>query len=356
MKVLFYTNIPTPYRLDFFNLLGQSVELTVVFTLHRSANVGWVHTDDDIRNFKAFFLCNKKQDYENKKKLYPHAVQYARKPWDAIFITNYYSPTEMLLIRSLKSRKIPYILEVDGGFIRSENPVKRLLKKYFVSGARYYLSTGTETDRYLSYYGAKSEKINRYPLASVFASEVAEAPAGAEEKSALRKVLGLPEGPLVLFAGQLIHRKGVDVLVDAAKQLPEVRFCIVGNGDASVYNAPDNVTFAGQKNKAELAQYYRAADLFVLPTREDIWGLVIGEAAAKGLPVITTDRCIAGLELLDPNFIVPTENAAALTQKIAELLSSPEALKTAAERSLEAARCYTIEAMTEAHLAFLSRL
>lgn len=54
-----------------------------------------------------------------------------------------------------------------------------------------------------------------------------------------------------------------------------------------------------------------AADIFVHPTREDIWGLVVNEAMAKGLPVITTDRCVAGLELIKNESvgrIVPVEN------------------------------------------------
>ncbi len=58
MRVLFYTNIPTPYRLDFFNLLGQSFDLTVVFTQHRSNSVGWAQGNEDIRNFKAVFLSD----------------------------------------------------------------------------------------------------------------------------------------------------------------------------------------------------------------------------------------------------------------------------------------------------------
>lgn len=353
MKVLFYTNLPSPYRVDFFNLLGKSVELTVVFTEHRSQNVGWVQGGEHIGDFKAVFLCD---TAGKSKNVYPEAIQYAQEGFDAVFVTNYASPTEILLLRALKQRRIPYILEVDGGFIREESALKRQLKKYLITGAEHYLSADARTDGYLAFYGADRAKIRRYPLASVFASEVADAPAAAGEKAALRKTLGLPDGPLVLFAGQLIRRKGVDILVEAAKQLPDLRFCIVGNGDASVYHAPGNVLFAGQKNKAELAQYYRAADLFALPTREDIWGLVVGEAVAKGLPVVTTDRCNAGVELLDQNFIVPAENTPALTAKLAELLADPAALETAGEAALSIARRCTIEAMVKAHLEFLADL
>ena len=64
------------------------------------------------------------------------------------------------------------------------------------------------------------------------------------------------------------------------------------------YYRPKHLYFEGFKGKKELAKYFQAADLFVLPTREDIWGLVINEAMAYGLPIITTNKCIAGLALL----------------------------------------------------------
>ena len=62
-----------------------------------------------------------------------------------------------------------------------------------------------------------------------------------------------------------------------------------------------NVFFFDFMNKELLFKYYQISDLFVLPTREDIWGLVINEAMANGLPIITTDKCVAGKELINDN-------------------------------------------------------
>ena len=59
-----------------------------------------------------------------------------------------------------------------------------------------------------------------------------------------------------------------------------------------------NINFLEFEKKEVLYKYYKAADLFILPTREDIWGLVINEAMAHGLPVITTKKCVAGMELV----------------------------------------------------------
>ena len=90
-----------------------------------------------------------------------------------------------------------------------------------------------------------------------------------------------------------------------------------------------------------------------MPTREDIWGLVINEALANGLPVITTDKCVAGLELVRNNengFIIPSENIDALFEKMNIIINSDELINKMSSRSLEVVQEYTIEKMAEKHL------
>ena len=111
-----------------------------------------------------------------------------------------------------------------------------------------------------------------------------------------------------------------------------------------------NVHFLGFMKKEKLLRYYQAADLFVLPTREDIWGLVINEAMAYGLPVITPDRCVAGLELVEDGvngYIVPVGDVDALAEKIRQVFRGDPAQMGAA--SLEKVRRYTIENMAKVH-------
>ena len=72
-----------------------------------------------------------------------------------------------------------------------------------------------------------------------------------------------------------------------------------------------------------MTDYYRVADLFVLPTREDIWGLVVSEATAVGTPVNTTTNCGAGMEILkngDGGRIVPPEDSDSLAIAMQEML------------------------------------
>ena len=89
----------------------------------------------------------------------------------------------------------------------------------------------------------------------------------------------------------------------------------------------------------------------VLPTREDIWGLVINEAMAQGLPVVTTNRCLAGLTLVkngENGYIVPVAGVEALKQAIEKGFEGDNASEFG-RKSLEKIRNYTIERMAAEH-------
>lgn len=111
----------------------------------------------------------------------------------------------------------------------------------------------------------------------------------------------------------------------------------------------DNIVFVEFKTKEDLIDYYRAADLFVLPTREDIWGLVVNEAMAVGTPVITTTNCGAGIEILkngDGGRIVPPEDPDSLANAMQEILNDVE-LARQTEHVIKSAQVYTIENMAK---------
>jgi glycosyltransferase involved in cell wall biosynthesis len=112
----------------------------------------------------------------------------------------------------------------------------------------------------------------------------------------------------------------------------------------------ENAHFVGFTRKEALAEYYKAADVLVLPTWSDVWGLVVNEAMSFGLPVITTDQCVAGMELVRPGengYIVPIQNREALAEAINRLLQQDYRGMGAA--ALEAIRPYTIENMAKVH-------
>ena len=101
-----------------------------------------------------------------------------------------------------------------------------------------------------------------------------------------------------------------------------------------------------------------AADLFCFPTREDIWGLVINEAMGYGLPILTTNRCNAGIEMVKDNlngYIIPVENVNDIVQKTAMILSNEDLQARMGRESIKTVRKYTIESMSNAHMVLFEK-
>ena len=132
----------------------------------------------------------------------------------------------------------------------------------------------------------------------------------------------------VLYVGSVSVRKGIRYLIEAFKMLeiPNKKLTIVGPVDQisgiEDLEITDDIVFAGVLKGAELEKAYQAADVFCLPTIEDGYGLVLGEALSYGLPLITTTNS-GGLDLIaegKEGFIVPIRNSLAIYEKL-KLLS-----------------------------------
>jgi len=358
-KILFLTTYAAPYRVAFFDELGKSAEVTVLFSdrkenqTHRAKE--WFVEGKG--HFRAVQL-EKCVFSRNGKHLCVDVLDWLKQPWDEIILCGYSCPTVMLSMAYLHLRRIPFWMEVDGGLIRQDSGLKYAFKKLLVSSASGWLSSGRATTEYLVHYGAKRDAVREYPFSSLHETDLLTAVPSAEEKLALRRELGLEDGKMILSIGQFIHRKGFDVLLQAASLLePGVTIHIVGGTPTQEYLdmckelGLTNICFDGFMKKETLIRYYQAADLFVLPTREDIWGLVINEAMAYGLSVITTDRCVAGLDLVENGvngYIVPVGDAQTLAEKINTALNSD--LNAMGKASLSRIGGYTIENMAKVHM------
>ena len=361
MRVLYLTNYAAPYKVQFFDRIGKHFDLTVLFAGAEEQQVrsaSWFVEGDG--GFKKVFLKKKAGSLAGEH-LCLDVIDWLKKGYDKIIIGGYSSPTAMLAMAWLRLHRIPFCMSVDGGLIREDSRPKYLFKKLLVSAASEWLSSGKYTTDFLVHYGAKREKIYGYPFSSLLAEDIRDSVVSEEEQQALRAELGIEEPKMVLTVGQFIPRKGFDILLRAAASLDaDTGIYIVGGEPTEEYLQTvrdmnlTNVHFVGFVKKAKLALYYKAADLFVLPTREDIWGLVIGEAMAYGLPVITTDRCVAGLELVEAGvsgYIIPVEDVAALVDGIKAVFSAGSKKMGAA--ALENIRPYTIENMVDAHVRIL---
>ncbi|MDT5062882.1 MAG: hypothetical protein QOH63_3341 [Acidobacteriota bacterium] len=132
-----------------------------------------------------------------------------------------------------------------------------------------------------------------------------------------------PDGPFtVLFAGQIGVRKGVPLLMEAWKRLglKDARLWLAGsmNLDEKYLNGHHNFRYLGALPRVRLLEVMREADLFVFPSLAEGFGLVIGEAMAVGVPVLTTTNT-GGPELIADGregWCVPAHDVNSLAERI----------------------------------------
>jgi D-inositol-3-phosphate glycosyltransferase len=113
-------------------------------------------------------------------------------------------------------------------------------------------------------------------------------PPDRAERESLREELGWDEKPRALFVGRLVPRKGADLAATAVGALTD-RAHLVLAGPGTLPELPANVEALGSVSPDRIAQLYRAADCFLLPSTAEGFPLTAQEAMASGLPVIMAD-------------------------------------------------------------------
>jgi len=164
-----------------------------------------------------------------------------------------------------------------------------------------------------------------------------------------------PERVRVLYCGQLIERKGLSTLLEAflglAEEFPKAELMLVGEGplrhslESQVpARLKDRVIFAGFQAVDDLPRFFGSADLFVLPSLHDGWGVVVNQALAAGLPVVCSSAVGAAADLVSPDqngYIVPPADTPALAESLRRLIADGNLRNAFGERSRAAAHDHT---------------
>ena len=365
MRVMYLTNIPSPYRVAFWEVLGTQCDLTVVFEDTNEKDRYWEVAPG--KNFKSVFLdgFSVATQFHINFGIVKLIKQYK---YDVVVISGYNSPTDMRAINYLSRHNIPFIFSADGGFPkRDENPFIRDMKHHFLTASALNMSSGTMCDKYFKSYGVKEEAIRRFNFSSVSKYDL-EAPISLPARvNTLKKKYGLKE-KVVIGVGQFIPRKGFDILLDAwgHVNLKDTSLILVSGGpDEKLYKRMiaegglQNVVLQGFMPKAKLFELYRISDLFVFPTRYDIWGLTLGEAMACGLPVISSPNAAAAHDLVldgENGYIESLQSPVSWARRIEELIGDEAKCRKFGKKSLDIMSGYTIEHMVDDYMAAFKEL
>ncbi len=231
-------------------------------------------------------------------------------------------------------------------------PAKKIAKRAFFAGlwtlVDAALAIGSLNRRYYLEQGFRPDRIFSVPYAVDNARFQSGAKAAAAHRGQFLAALNIPaDRPRIVFSGKLTTIKAPEVLLEAFAKLgePWPSLCYVGDGPlramlesrARDLGVAERVHFAGFRNQGELPAFYDLADVFVLPSRREPWGLVVNEAMNAGRAIVVSDQVGSGPDLVRPGengSIVPVNDVDRLAAALAEALASPAQTAALGRRSL----------------------
>lgn len=271
------------------------------------------------------------------------------KKFDAVAVHGYAYCSFWIAFLAAKIAGVPVLLGTDATTLRHPSGGwwwKRWLKTPIVRFiytrlADIVLVPSTATRRFLNQLGIPEEKIVLTPY-SVDNDYFARGRAAIDQRR-VRQDLALPENSFaILYCGKLIDwKRPEDVLRALAilnhsqgESLCPAYALLAGDGAsrrrleslAQSLGIGDRVRFLGFVNQSKLPELYAAADVLVLPSESEAWGVVVNEAMSCGIPAIVSDRVGAGLDLVSPGLtgdVYPVGDVQALACCLRKLLLSP---------------------------------
>lgn len=285
--------------------------------------------------------------------------------FDAALVFGYERLVSLNAIVAAKLLGIPVILRAESNLMGHRPTVtlaaKRLLATVLRLGVRAVVPIGKLNQEYWKHYFGPNFPMFSMPYAvdnDFFRRKALEA---APLRETLRSELGLKPGrPVVLYASKLQTRKRCIDLVEAYIRLapspgldPPSHLLIVGDGEerqnleARVRQSGlSGIHFLGFRNQTELPRLYDLCDIFVLPSYNETWGLVVNEVMNAGRPIVVTDQVGCQPDLVHDGFngfVYPAFDVEALSHCLRRLIDDPSLRAAMGENSLRLIQRYSFE-------------
>lgn len=338
--ILLITNIPTPYRIPLFNELDRQLackdfKLKVVFGALGYPRRKWA-IDMTECTFDYEVLSSRKITFGDPEKTiftYPRLSRIIKRESPCLIIVSGFSvATTKLWLRSLFINTPYYIwsgtihnMDMPDSFLRKTQ--RRLL----IKRASGFISYGTRSRKYLISLGADPKKTG-IAINTVDTEFFRENTKNKNQKECTDRKKSL------LFIGHFVKRKRIDLLIQIVKTLSTKRndfvLKLIGDGPekenlkflVQKLKVDDFVCFKGFKQKSELPKYFEETDCFIFQTGFDIWGLVLVEAMAAGLPCISSIFAGATHDLIkngENGFIMDFSRCEEVAHRINWILNNP---------------------------------
>jgi glycosyltransferase involved in cell wall biosynthesis len=297
-----------------------------------------------------------------------------RERYDALIVHGYAHVTEWLAFWGARRSGTPVLLRGESNRLGSRplwvTAAKRMALSGLLRRIQGALAIGTLNHEFYRAYGVPEHRIFFVPYAVDNARFRDEAEQWRSSRPALRAALGLPvDRPVVLYVGKLIPRKRpLDLLEAYARVAADHPAALVFLGEGAERSRLEaaiaghrlpHVAITGFVNLSGIGRYYAAADVVVLPSSHEPWGLVLNEAMCFGLPVIASDAVGAAPDLVHPGengFVYPVGDVPALASALRRLLADPARRAEMGARSREIVGRFSYDADIEGILEALHRV
>ena len=357
-KILIVFNHPAPYKVRLFNELSKNFDLHVIFERKKASDRSKGFYFEEKYNFTTHKIHGINIGREGKlsRGVKKHLQKYE---YDLVIMNGYSHFPEINAINFMKKWKMPYVLYINGGTIKKESGLKYKIKHHFIKQAHAYFSPDEASNKYLEYYGANPKHILNYPYSTIYENEILKE---KPNKADLRKELGINFEKVFVSAGQLIKRKNYLSLVEEWQKFRENHaLFLIGDGkqrkeiEALIKEKKlKYVILTGFLSREQMFKYFKAADAFLFPSKEDIYGHVINEAMSQGLPVVSTNKVNSATKLIKGGvngYLLENLEGEELKKAVNDVLKLD-----AFDACISTAKENIIEKMAEAHVKMINEV
>jgi glycosyltransferase involved in cell wall biosynthesis len=339
VKVALLTEIPAPFRVPLFNALAERVDLRVFFLAARDPRRTHYRVHEDEMRFDYRILDGRELTRGGRWVVLSRGTRRALREFgpDALIVGGWNQPAMWLG----RTPRRPTVVWVEST-LRDERPgitPLEWLKRRFVRSAAGVIVPGEAARAYVRSLGVPDERIHTAP--------------NAVDTSIFRVDRRAHDGCVFLYVGRLDREKGVDLLLEAFAGVAG-QLLVVGSGTENERlrgAAGERVSFLGKLDRDDLPRVYAGADVLVLPSLSEPWGMVLNEGAAAGLALVASDAVGAAFDLIEHGengFRVPAGDTRALHEALATLGSDAALRERFGARSRELARAFTPDAWADA--------
>jgi glycosyltransferase involved in cell wall biosynthesis len=275
--------------------------------------------------------------------------------FDALVVHGHSYATNLLAIFAAKLLRIPVFMRCETHLGLRRAGMKRMVRRplmtafyrHFFAGC---LPIGTRNRDFYRFHSVSDSKLHLVPYAVDNDYFMRQAEKFIDDVPGTRTALGLPaDKTIILFASKLMARKRPLDLLEAFHRLRQVTsdaaLVFVGSGSeedalrsyVKVHSVPD-VHFLGFRNQSELPKFYAVSNVFVLPSEDEPWGLIINEVMCAGKPVVATEEIGAVTDLIEHGkngLTYQTGDVQALANHLLTLVEQPRLSEQMGARSRE---------------------